>query len=77
MKKLLIAFIIVLAVALTIALCFGVNMKNNASVGIIGGADGPTAIFVSGSVVFGALIPVVAVILLAAVIIGIVLRKKK
>ena len=45
-------------------------------VGIIGGADGPTAILVSGSVL-GALIPLVAVILLATVILGIAFHKKK
>ena len=76
MKKLLIAVIIVLAVALLIFLAFGLSMQNKASVGIIGGADGPTAIFVTGSVLT-TLTPVIAIILIAAVVIGIVLHKKK
>lgn len=76
MKKIIIPIIFVLLVALLIFLVLGFSMKNNASVGIIGGADGPTAIFVSGSVL-GALIPLVAVILLATVILGIAFHKKK
>lgn len=76
MKKLLIAVIIVLAVSLLIFLAFGLSMQNKASVGIIGGADGPTAILVTGSVLT-TLTPVIAIILIATVVIGIVLHKKK
>ncbi len=76
MKKIIIPIIFVLLVALLIFLALGFSMKNNASVGIIGGADGPTAIFVSGGVL-SALIPLVAVILLATVILGIAFHKKK
>ena len=76
MKKLLIAVIIVLAVALLIFLAFGLSMQNKASVGIIGGADGPTAILVTGSILT-TLAPIIAIILIAAVVIGIVLHKKK
>lgn len=51
-------------------------MKQAASIGIIGGADGPTAIFVTGSI-WPTVIGAIAVI--AAVMIGIVVlcRKKK
>ncbi|MBE6695896.1 MAG: sodium ion-translocating decarboxylase subunit beta [Ruminococcaceae bacterium] len=50
MKKLLIAVAIVLAVALLCFLAFGLSMQNKASVGIIGGADGPTAILITESI---------------------------
>jgi len=50
-------------------------MNQAASIGIIGGADGPTAIFVSGAF---PLLPVIAggVVLIAAVVIAIAFFKK-
>ena len=47
----------------------------NSSVGIIGGADGPTKIFISGNPLAG----IIAAVLIAAIIAGViaVLRKRK
>ncbi|MBR2466814.1 MAG: hypothetical protein IKB38_07820 [Clostridia bacterium] len=48
------AFILIFAfVLMAIAACFSLKAPTG-SVGIIGGADGPTAILVSGSIVFTA-----------------------
>ena len=75
MKKLLIAVAIALAIAFLIFLAFGLSVQNKASIGIIGGADGPTAILVTGSL-FASLVPVALLALLVAVIVAIILYKK-
>ena len=49
--------------------------EGDASLGIIGGADGPTAIFVSGN--WGGLIAIVAAVLCAGVAVIVVLKKRK
>ena len=52
-------------------------MNLDSSIGIIGGADGPTAIFVTGSLP-GLLLPVIIVLLtLAAPLLWVRLRKKR
>ncbi len=49
------------------------NANEQAAIGIIGGADGPTAIFVSGE--FPWLFVGATVLLIAAVVIGIIVAK--
>ena len=50
-----------------------VKRKINSSIGIIGGADGPTKIFISGNPLPG----IIAVAVMAAIIVGIVIILKK
>lgn len=45
----------------------------NSSIGIIGGADGPTKIFISGN----PFLPVVVIAVIAAIVIGIIVILKK
>ena len=45
-------------------------MKEAASIGIIGGADGPTAVFVAGDAT-----ATIAIVLIAVIVIGIVVWK--
>lgn len=52
-----------------------IGNSEHASVGIIGGADGPTAIFVSGNP--GAVIAAVAVVIAAIVITVVIIKKRK
>ena len=72
MKK-LIAFILSFASVL----CLGGCNTESASIGIIGGADGPTAVFVTPDINWAGLlgfIGIIAVVILAVVIIR---RKRK
>ncbi|MBQ6867491.1 MAG: oxaloacetate decarboxylase [Clostridia bacterium] len=68
-------FGIITIIALIIALSVGNVCRNDASLGIIGGADGPTAIFITGpSVSWG----VIALnIILLIVIIAFIIKKVK
>ncbi|MBQ7086471.1 MAG: oxaloacetate decarboxylase [Clostridia bacterium] len=68
-------FGIIVIIALIIALSVGNVCRNDASIGIIGGADGPTAIFITGpSVSWG----VIALnIVLVIVIIAFIIKKVK
>ncbi|MBE6987917.1 MAG: sodium ion-translocating decarboxylase subunit beta [Ruminococcaceae bacterium] len=68
-------FGIIVIIALIIALSVGNVCRNDASLGIIGGADGPTAIFITGpSVSWG----VIALnIILVIVIIAFIIKKLK
>ena len=50
--------------------------KEAMSVGIIGGADGPTAIYVSGDPLFLPIVGAVAVVCIAAIVF-LIKRKKK
>ena len=52
------------------------NILNSSSIGIIGGADGPTAVFVSDNGGFGILVTV-AVVIIAAVSIALIIKKRK
>ena len=46
---------------------------NSSSIGIIGGADGPTKIFIAGN----PLAAIIAAVLIAAIIVGVVIFLKK
>ena len=48
---------------------------DSASIGIIGGADGPTAIFVTGN--WGSLIVIAAAVLCAGIAVLVALKKRK
>lgn len=52
------------------------NNKDAASIGIIGGADGPTAIFVAGSVITPTLPILFAIISCIGAVLWVVVRKK-
>ena len=52
-------------------------MRRAASVGIIGGSDGPTAIFVAGQFNIGSFIVVGAVILAVVLGLYLIFRRKK
>lgn len=60
MKKWIISVMAVIGCVLVI---FGINMKikENASVAVIGGADGPTAIFLAGKVGNGTIMGIIAI----------------
>ena len=51
MKKTLFTLILVISISLSLFCLVGFGMKNDASIGIIGGADGPTAMMVTGSLI--------------------------
>ncbi len=53
------------------------NLNADSSIGIIGGADGPTAVFVSGSPVAAIIAAAVAVILIIISILFIVKKRNK
>ena len=52
-----------MAVIGCVLVIFGINMKikENASVAVIGGADGPTAIFLAGKVGNGTIMGIIAI----------------
>ena len=52
-----------------------IPMAMTASIGIIGGADGPTAIFVTGN--WGGLIAIAAVVLCSGIAVIVALKKRK
>ncbi|MBQ7086425.1 MAG: hypothetical protein IJM96_03000 [Clostridia bacterium] len=69
-------FGIITIIALIIALSVGNVCRNDASLGIIGGADGPTAIFIAGpSVSWGVI--ALNIILVIAIIAFIIKKLKK
>lgn len=75
-KKIAPGMLAVIAVFLILALIEEVK-KNGMAVSVIGGADGPTSIFLAGKVGMGMLLPVVAVgIVIIAVCLFLVFRKK-
>ncbi len=75
-KKIAPGMLAVIAVFLILALIEEVKKKGMA-VSVIGGADGPTSIFLAGKVGMGMLLPVVAVgIVIIAVCLFLVFRKK-
>ena len=53
----------------------GIPMAMTASIGIIGGADGPTAIFVTGN--WGGLIAIAAAVLCSGIAVIVALKKRK
>ena len=66
-------FGIIVIIALIIALSVGNVCRSDASLGIIGGADGPTAIFITGpSVSWG----VIALNIVLVIVIAILVIKK-
>jgi len=75
-KKRILAVLAILG-ALLAVLGYGYKNRYAASIGIIGGADGPTAIFIAGKTGFvfylGLALAMLALILLAAILI----RKRK
>ena len=72
MKKLM-AFIL----TFISAMCFcGCNTKSD-SIGIIGGADGPTAVFVSSDINWLGIFGIIGVIAVAVFVVLIICRKKK
>ena len=58
-----------LLLSFVIAWCLGGCGKEAASIGIIGGADGPTAVFVTSEIYWPAVCGLVGVVLVAALII--------
>ena len=68
-------FAIITIIALIIALSVGNSCINDASIGIIGGADGPTAIFIAGPNISW---PTIALnVILIAVIAALIIKKLK
>ena len=76
MKKWIVVIIAILGIILA---GFGISakMKGTASVGIIGGADGPTAIFVAGNVGDGVSIGVILIGIMLVVAGVLIYRKMK
>ena len=72
-------FALIIAVLGIILAGFGISskMKGTASVGIIGGADGPTAIFVAGNVGDGVSIGVILIGIMLVVAGVLIYRKMK
>ena len=68
-------FGIIVIIVLIIALSVGNVCRNDASLGIIGGADGPTAIFITGPSVSWGVIALNIVLLI--VIIAFIIKKLK
>lgn len=69
-------FAIIAAVVLVLTISVGNVCRNNASIGIIGGADGPTAIFVASSGI-PTLVIVLGVVLVIAIAVLIIKKLKK
>ena len=72
MKKLMV-FILTFACAI----CLGGCSTESASMGIIGGADGPTAVFVSSNIDRLEIFGFIGIIAVGALIVIIICRKKK
>lgn len=68
---------IVLFIFLTTVISEHIITNTSSSIGIIGGADGPTSIIVTSRISPRLLIPVFAAVLFAASVVGIVLTRKK
>ena len=72
MKRLM-AFIL----TFVFAICFGGCNTQADSIGIIGGADGPTAVFVSSDIKLSVIFGIVGIIAVAAFAVLIICRKRK
>ena len=60
-----------------IAICFGGCNTEADSIGIIGGADGPTAVFVSSNIEWLEIFGIIGLIAVAVLIVLIICRKRK
>ena len=74
MKKIFAAMGIVGVIVIIIGICFSLSSESDA-IGIIGGADGPTTVFVTGNIILPLLI--VGAIILAIIIALLIFKKKK
>ena len=74
MKKIFAAMGIVGVIVIIIGICFSLSSES-AAIGIIGGADGPTTVFVTENLVLPLLI--VAAIILAIIIAIRIFKKRK
>lgn len=72
-----IVILIISAVLIAVAATGIYSHNESSSIGIIGGADGPTAVMVSGSPVAVIIAAVIAVILLIILTVFIIKRRKK
>jgi len=69
--------------SIILAMCLGGCKNEASSIGIIGGADGPTAMLVTSKIqwqgVFGVIAAIIAVIVIAVIVIAVIiyLSKKK
>ena len=70
-------FAIITIIALILALSVGNVCANDASIGIIGGADGPTAIFIAGPKLSWLTVAVSTILIIAIVILVIKKLKNK
>lgn len=71
-----------LSMTAMLSACAGFSANDAAAVGVIGGSDGPTAVFVTGSPLSGAVAIIIPAVILIAIIVGSVIfylrsRKKK
>lgn len=72
MKKWITA-IIAIAGAITLACGIGLKVKKNTAVSIIGGADGPTSVFIAGKIGTDSTLPLIIGIILLFTAMGAVL----
>ena len=68
-----IIFILLLVLALSLVGCG----KEAASIGIIGGADGPTAIFITSGINWQTIFGILGVIVVAILVVVLIYRNKK
>lgn len=69
--------ILILVSTLALALLFGGCSKNSSSIGIIGGADGPTEIFVASGMSQMGIIGLIGVIVAVVLVAFIICRNRK
>jgi len=72
MKKMIFKFILVVSLLLT-----GCSNKNSADIGIIGGADGPTAVFVTSSINWFDITLIGIVVVVAVILIIYFIKRRK
>lgn len=72
MKKL-----IILVLTCMLAMCLSGCGQEAASIGIIGGADGPTAIFVASRIIESTVCGFVGVLVVIALVVFMIYRRKK
>lgn len=72
MKKLMI-----FVLSFVVAMCLSGCNKESTSIGIIGGADGPTAIFITSKINWLAVFGFVGIIIAAVLVVLIIYRNKK
>ena len=79
MKKIIVGCIAAIAGLILVVAGITIRKTQMASISIIGGADGPTSIFLAGKVpnTSGTVLAVVGGVLLVAVVIGIIVTKRK